>query len=373
MQSVSDAASESIKHLGESFFLAYYLPAAVFVAVHSVVLLPVGHSFVKASPPATSPLLDSITSLIEILLFSLLAGIVLLGLNSMLLRGFEGKLAWLQNGLMSRRVQRNRELCQQIFGDLTQLKEKYRDLLVELYHETNSTQRLKIEQKLIAVEKGVRTEYKNMADSQPIPILPHTMHRVTATTFGNVYARAEEYAYTHYGVDAVLFWTRLRSLMYQVDEGHSQRLTHQKALLDLLVNSCFLSGVLVFEAIVTILTVLATPLTLPDIVFGYFLLLIILLGIVLSFSFYQAGVGAIRVLGELVNYSYDVHRGLILEAFKLKQPADLRQEQVVWFKLAAFIQHGDDFYFPREACRSAPPNVNEDEDNCKQPDNEVGA
>jgi hypothetical protein len=200
MQSVSDAASESIKHLGESFILAYYLPAAVFVAVHSVVLLPVWHSFVKASPPATSPLLDSITSLIEILLFSLLAGIVLLGLNSMLLRGFEGKLAWLQNGLMSRRVQRNRELCQQIFGDLTQLKEKYRDLLVELYHETNSTQRLKIEQKLIAVEKGVRTEYKNMADSQPIPILPHTMHRVTATTFGNVYARAEEYAYTHYGV-----------------------------------------------------------------------------------------------------------------------------------------------------------------------------
>jgi hypothetical protein len=46
--------------------------------------------------------------------------------------------------------------------------------------------------------------------------------------------------------------------------------------------------------------------------------------------------------------NFDYHRGLVLEAFNLKMPDNLSEEQVIWVKLATFIRRGDVFYFPEK-------------------------
>lgn len=184
----------------------------------------------------------------------------------------------------------------------------------------------------------IENEHKKIEELKPQQTLPHNIERVCPTSFGNIYAIAEEYSYERYGADSVLFWPHLRMLIQEKVPNHFLRLTQQKTVLDLSINFAFLSGILTVE--ITLILLFA----------GYKLLLLILAGVafLLSISFYQASVSAIQGLGGLIKVSFDYYRGLVLEAFNLKMPENLSEEQTVWIKLAAFIRRGDAFYFPEE-------------------------
>jgi hypothetical protein len=74
-------------------------------------------------------------------------------------------------------------------------------------------------------------------------------------------------------------------------------------------------------------------------------------------------------MGELIKTSFDYYRGLILQAFNLKMPDKLSEEQVLWVKLAAFIRRGDAFYFPEEYREPENKNNGSDEGKTKDEQN----
>jgi hypothetical protein len=348
MKEPSEAVSESIKYLGQGFLLAFYLPALVFVLAHLYVLIPTSigspHLSREAANKLTLPLIGEIdlSSWVDSLLWSLIVGIALFVLNNILIRSFEGKPRWLKDGLLSRLTRRNKKECTTLYGRLTSLRTKYLELQVELSNQKFQTisqeSLLDLEGKLVSLRQAIETEHKNIEESRYQQTLPHNAERVCPTSFGNAYAIAAEYPYERYGADSVLFWPHLRTLMYEKAPSHSLRLTQQKIVLDLSINFAFLAALLTVEIILIL------------VFSGYKPLLFILAGVtlILTISFYQASVAAIQGMGGLIKVSFDYYRELVLQAFNLRVPDNLSEEQTVWVKLAAFIRRGDAFYFPEE-------------------------
>jgi len=338
MKEPSETVSESIKYLGQGFLLAYFLPALVFVLVHLYVLIPASIESLNLSKEAakklTLPLIGEIdlSSWVDSLLWSLIVSIALFVLNNLLIRSFEGKPRWLKDGLLSRLTKRNQKECKNLYGRLISLQNKYLEISSQRQHKISSDPLLES----LRIEIG--NEHKKIEESRYQQTLPHNVERVCPTSFGNAYAIAEEYSYERYGADSVLFWPHLRALMQEKATSHSLRLTQQKTVLDLSINFAFLSGLLTVETILIL------------VFSGYKPLLLVLAGVtfILSISFYQASVSAIQGLGGLIKISFDYYRGLVLQAFNLRMPDNLSEEQTVWLNLATFIRRGDAFYFPEE-------------------------
>jgi hypothetical protein len=338
MKEPSETVSESVKYLGQGFLLAYYLPALVFVLVHLYVLIPASIGSLNLSKEAanklTLPLIGEIdlSSWVNSLLWSLIVGIALFVLNSLLIRSFEGKPRWLKDGLLPRLTRRNQKECKKLYGRLISLQNKYLEI------SNQRPQTISQDALLESLRLEIENEHKEIEESKSQQTLPHNVERVCPTSFGNAYAIAEEYSYERYGADSVLFWPHLRTLMQEKAANHSLRLTQQKTVLDLSINFAFLSGLLTVETILIF------------IFSGYKYPLLVLAGVafILSISFYQASVAAIQGLGGLIKISFDYYRGLVLQAFNLRTPDNLSEEQTVWLKLATFMRRGDAFYFPEE-------------------------
>jgi hypothetical protein len=134
MKEPSETVSESVKYLGQGFLLAYFLPALVFVLAHLYLLIPASigilHLSQKGANKLTLPLIGEIdfSSWVDSLLWSLIVGIALFVLNSILIRSFEGKPRWLKDGLLSRPTRRNQKECQKLYGRLISLQKKYLEI-----------------------------------------------------------------------------------------------------------------------------------------------------------------------------------------------------------------------------------------------------
>jgi hypothetical protein len=350
MSDFASTVSESVKQLGQAFLVAYYLPASVLMLVHLYILIPVWTGtvpgFLAATDEVTLPLIGNadLSSLIFVLLLPLVVGIVLVGLNGVLIVAFEGRPWWLRYGLLYPLARFNRKRCQARYGELEGLRAEYRrvsSLLLRAGPEEAPT----LEQQLAGLALQIDEVHRAVEAKYPVQTVPHELRRVCPTAFGNAYAMAEEYAFERYGADSVLFWPRLRELMHESAEGHSERITQQKTSLDLSLNLAAICGFLALEAMLTLRFGPA----------GHdgLLLLLALLGGVLFVSYYRASVGAVRTLGVLIENSFDYQRGLVLEGFGLERPEDLIAEQVVWIRLATFVRRGEAFYFPADALKSA--------------------
>lgn len=350
MSDFASTVSESVKQLGQAFLVAYYLPASVLVLVHLYILIPVwagtAPGFLAATGEVTLPLIGNadLASLIFTLLLPLVVGIVLVGLNGVLIVTFEGRPWWLRYGLLYPLARFNRKRCEARYGKLDPLRSEYHRVGSRLLR-ARPEDAPALQQQLSGLALQIDEVHRAIETKHPVQTLPHELRRVCPTAFGNTYALAEEYAFERYGADSVLFWPRLRELMHESAEGHSERITQQKTSLDLSLNLATICGLLALEAMVTLR-------------FGPAghdgpLLLLALLGGVLFASYYRASVGAVHTLGALIANSFDYYRGLVLEAFGLEKPEDLLAEQVVWIRLATFVRRGEAFYFPADALKSA--------------------
>jgi hypothetical protein len=334
MSDFASTVSESVKQLGQAFLVAYYLPAFVFVLIHFYVLIP---AWGGASTSALLLMGDvDLASLVGILLLPLLVGIVLVGLNSVLILTFEGRFWWLKQGLLYPLMRLNQKRREKLYGHLTGLQEEYRRVSDLLVRARSVEEQAQIRQQLAGLAQQLDEEHRRIEAMSPRQALPHAAHRVCPTSFGNAYAVAEEYAYERYGIDAVLFWPRLRELMHDSAASHSERITQQKTALDLSLNFTFLCGLVALEAM---LTLCFGPAGHEGVLFS-----LALIAVVLCISFYRSSVGAVSTMGELIKNSFDFHRELVLEAFNLSNPDELIVEQAVWVKLLAFIRRGEEFY-----------------------------
>jgi hypothetical protein len=348
MKDFANTVSETVKQMGQAFLIAYYFPSMVLVLLHLYVLFPIWEGqpdlaqFWMNTEKLVLPTIGEIeaVSLIAILLLPVVVGMILMSLNDVLICVFEGKPWWLQWGILYPLLRFKQKRWEKLYGDLAVLKDEYRRVN-NLKTSSQGEEAQQLQQQLSGLTLQIDEAHRFIEKRHPRQILPWDKRRVSPTQFGNAYAIAEEYAHERYGVDSVLFWPHLRSLMYEAAPEHANRITQQKVSLDLALNFACVFGVLAFEAILTLYFGIQGHERLLFSVFSASLLLFI--------AFYNSCINAVSTLGELIKFSFDNYRFLVLKSFGLEPPKELSEEQAVWIQLAAFVRRGDTFYYPVEA------------------------
>lgn len=174
--------------------------------------------------------------------------------------------------------------------------------------------------------------------------LPSELNRVTGTALGNTLAVTEEYPFDRYGMDAVLFWPRLRA---ELDEQTLLPLDSAKGVVDGMLNFSLLACIAAIESIVVIFFIPAGLRGEPWRVWA--LAGCAAAALIVGYAAYRGAVGAAASMGALMRTYFDYHRDKVLAKFGLKRPDTLEDEKVVWYKLGAFLRRGESFYFPEEA------------------------
>jgi hypothetical protein len=343
MKDLANTYLESVKIIGQTFFISFYLPSFVFSSFHLIFLFPLwSNSYSTISPDNLFDFLANqgswLYSLAAILLMPLFIGILLVGLNNFIILLFEGRYRSLKFGLLYPLTRLNTLRCKSLYGRLSALEDEYHRVTMLLNSSNSAEENDRLKQQVESLALQINEEHKKIESVCAFQILPRNISRISPTAYGNAYAIAEEYSYDRYGMDSVLYWPRLQEIVGTHAPYHSERLSHQKAVLDLLTNLSFLTCTLFFE---TGLTLRLRPSELDGLMVSFALVF----GII-GISSYKGSVSAVQTLGLLIMTSFDLYRGLLLKSFGLNTPNDLLEEQVVWIKLATFIRRGNDFYFP---------------------------
>lgn len=358
-----------------SFFFWYYFPALAYILFNRFLVLPVAFGIsppnfvdyantVLATQPNNPAAPDStpgayfVGLLIDLLgadvLWFIVApfviGVMLHALSFQITRLYEGfvpPLSWLLKPWQTR----NLKLSHELYGPLSAKRLEYLRL-------HRAEQKLAADKKPSAEEKktldDTRRQLRELrrdiqalhetaeakADMQQLPADPK---RVTATALGNTLAVSEEYAFDRYGIDSVLFWTRLRA---ELDDETLQPIDSAKGVLDGMLNFSVLAYIGATEAIVVMF--FRKPVALTEPLPVVILLASALLSLAVGYNAYRGGVNAAYNMGQLLRTYFDYYRTKVLDKFGIKKPDSLEEEKLVWFKLGAFLRRGESFYFPKD-------------------------
>ena len=134
MKDFASTVSETVKQIGQAFLVAYYFPSLVLVLMHLYVLFPIWNGqvdlvqFWTATEKLVLPALGEIeaSSLIGALLLPIVVGMILVGLNDVLIRAFEGKFWWLRWGILYPLMWLKQKRWEKAYGDLAILRDEYR-------------------------------------------------------------------------------------------------------------------------------------------------------------------------------------------------------------------------------------------------------
>jgi hypothetical protein len=364
MDALTGQVQAIMERLGRTFLLAAYLPAALFLVAQLLFVLPgapipllpqgkpttaatsaVGEAGAAAQVPDSqsdgveanngeSPSwVSTIASLIANLLLPVLLGILLLALNAVIIRFFEGAFRW-EQWLLSPLTKRQKEKARSLYGKLVGLKGYYTSTLQELLVLPPGQKRESAEQRRVSLTLEIQKEHDRIDKEAPLQTLPRRAEMVLPTSLGNAFAVLEEYSYERYGMDAMIFWPRLRPL---VEEPFETQLVNTKVVLDMVLNVALLAGIFGVECLVL---ALLHHVWLP-IVAG-------VIAITIGYAAYQGGVQAVLSLQGLVAQCFDFYRKPLLKKFDLIPPDDLEAEQAIWLQLGQFLRRGEGFYYPHQ-------------------------
>ena len=298
--------------LGKFFFVAGLLPAVAFLTACDLLIVP-GLSGGQHLADIEFLAIKGAVYLIG----GTFLGLLLLALNTPIIRLYE-------NGFFvaGRLKRRNEAQCRQRYTALAARQEDYR----------TATERGEGLQDAIAKLEGVHEAIE--AKHGETQTLPHDPAFVMPTALGNAFAVIEEYPYERYGMDAMVYWPRLATV---ISADYQAQIADLKTTLDLLLNLSLLSGIFGAAAL-GMGMVEQSPVKL---VCG-------LAALVLAYGFYRMGVGATSELGGAIRSSFDLFRGVLLAKYGLSRPASLNAERRQWMLLASFIHRGEEFYSPLE-------------------------
>jgi len=310
---------ELIELFGRAFILTGFLPAFVFVAVNRLLLSSLAPElWATISRWLDLPLLGSDLTVLAVLPIAL--GIVLLALNTQIVRFYEGAYGFQRRFLLRPFMQRNRRRYQQLYGNLRVYRETYAKEK-DRFKRTSLLRAMREEHRRVLEESEEREEY-----------LPFDENRLLPTRLGNVWATVEEYPATRYGMDGMTFWPRLLAV---IPEEYSRRIGSEKLQADFLLNLSLVSGLLGVEMLAL------GPFTRP------WLMLLGPVGLLLAYFFYRTAVTATQTLGELIKSCYDLYRGDLLEKLGIARPDDIGTEIQIWRRLGQYFFAGEGAYYPR--------------------------
>jgi hypothetical protein len=356
MNTLSDQVKGIMEQLGKAFLISGYLPAAIFLLVHQLVLFPrwTGHSLNLFGAGASSAgegtgalegLSAVLSDALNWLLLPLLLGMLLLALNTFIINLFEGKYPWQRATYLEDAWKRNQKRCQELYGDLLTLKQRYSQALLEVETgepESDEWRQAKFRVKQLPLE--IQQLHHEIQAREPVQVLPLRPELVAPTALGNAWAMLEEYPYDRYGMDGMIFWPRLRG---EVDESFDKRLTNQKTLVDFLLNVSFLMSILGVELLITgIVSLFARG----GVEWRWVVISLVgmLIGWGIAYAAYQAAVSNTRTLGVLTNMCWDFGRDKLAARYGLTRPDTLLAERKMWLRLGNFLRTGEGFYFPSE-------------------------
>lgn len=164
------------------------------------------------------------------------------------------------------------------------------------------------------------------------------------TSIGNILRASEVYALDRYGLDSVIIWSRLRSVL---KTEALAPLDDKRMTLDALLLLTFLAALFALFWC-TVLAIFTTR-------WGLFLLCA--LGLPLAWICYQNAVQSAIAYGEQIKATFDVYRGDLLKALGKETPAALPQEKTVWNTLTRFWYYNEtdasEFFNPPPASTKA--------------------
>jgi hypothetical protein len=298
--------------LGKFFFVAGLIPAVAFLTVCDLLIVP-GLSGGRHLADIEFLAIKGAVYLVG----GTFLGLLLLALNTAIIRLYEN--GFFVAGWLKRR---NQAQCRQRYTALAARQEHYR----------TATERGEGLQDAIAKLEGVHEAIE--AKHGSTQTLPHDPAFVMPTALGNVFAVIEEYPYERYGMDAMVYWPRLATV---IPADYQAQIADLKTTLDLLLNLSLLSGIFGTAALGMGIGE-RSPMKL---ICG-------LAALVLAYGFYRMGAGETYALGQVIRSSFDLFRGVLLEKYGLSRPASLNAERRQWMLLASFMRRGEEFYFPLE-------------------------
>lgn len=313
---------------GRSLFMAGIAPAFVFAVLNLLLWDP------SYSLTTRLHILVDQRHLALIAGISVPLGIMLFVLNPIIIHCYEGHYRF-ERWLLGRAQRRNESLHASLYGDILGLR-RMRQALDGQGAAVEPDQRRRAD----SVAMALHAAYGRLEQRHDLRRLPLTPEFVRPTALGNAYAAMEEYPYLRYGIDAMVFWTRL---VGTVPSDYREGIGDQKTNCDVLLNLSLIFGVAGLEALVALV---AHPLAghgfRPEVA------IVAVLAPLLAFGLYRAAVFETVMLGKLINSAFDLHRGTLLRQFGLRVPATLDQERHVWLSLGAFVQRGEPFYYPEQ-------------------------
>ena len=342
MTSLTDQVDTILERLGTSFLLSGYLPSALFLgalalfvladAPYPLVVLPVDSAGQQATGTVSS-LLNTLADAVSALLLPILLGVLLMALNTLIIRLFEGAYAWEQL-LLWFSIRRNRKRVRRLYGELVELKVKYTGYLADtLDPRLSAGDNTPSAIAAATFPHLIQKAHHRLEQESPRQTLPRREASVKPTALGNAFAVLEEYPYERYGMDAMIYWPRLRPL---VEAEYGAQLANYKMLLDMLLNVAFLA---VLFGVICLVLAISYWAWLPG--------LVAFVAWSIAYASYQGGVQIVYGIKETISLSFDFYRHRLLKEFDLPVPVDLQHEQALWLQLGQFLRRGEGFYHPK--------------------------
>lgn len=327
MDKLSSFVEGLVSHLGRAYLLAGFLPALILVAVNQYLIF--GAMDWNLFPEVTEPVLGLFTgNILTTVVVSLVVGLMLIVLNSFIIRMYEGLVPGVKSllfPLYMRNMRRYRDRYAPIAAKHTELRE-----LLAQKEESGEEDA----EKNFAIYDELHRLHGELEKVEPIQTLPYERPRVSPTAFGNAWAIMEEYPLRRYGMDGMLFWPYVREVISQKNERLLDEIDGQKQVIDVVVNLSLVMLILAIEGLVVgVLRFQWQMFALAAIAFVLFLVI------------YQSAVSYTRTLSTLITKAYDFYRLPVLQAFGLRIPDDLDEEYWAWTRLSAFLRRGEPFYF----------------------------
>lgn len=171
--------------------------------------------------------------------------------------------------------------------------------------------------------KQLRSEME-LLEREKFLFFPPDKSYVMPTRLGNVIRASEFYSLRRYGLDAVVSWPRLQSLL---PKDFTERLRDAKANLDLFLVVATLAA---FFA-------LGWEIWLALFTNRWDLFLLVSFSWLLVLFGYFGAIQAARSYGELIKAAFDLHRWELLKALHLKLPEDFAQEKALWQEVSDLL------------------------------------
>lgn len=322
-----------LEKLGSNFLVAAMVPSLTFVIAGITVFDPTIQMISRFEKQGGTYQLIEFGLLVFIL--TVIIGFTLTALNTYILKLYEGYAFIHHVPFMYKRLLRYHKRKAE---NLISRREELRKQIEVLRRNVKKSPEIKrLERNLRQEYYSVTSEYDRSYPSNPEEILP--------TQFGNILKASEQYSGTRYGLDGVEFWPRLIQV---IPKEYQQTIDNSRNELSFLVNMSMLSILFYLACFIAVfysLYVFPVDFSNTDSFFaiaGVTVRYLAAAGLafICSVFFYKASIYSVSSFGLMIRSAYDLFRIDLLRQYKLKIPANLKEEFYTWKDLNEFVVMG---------------------------------